>query len=73
MDHTFNIGKHERRIRMWLGFLLIGIAGFTALSVWGTLITFFLGIFAMYTGVHHFCPLWKLFGINTCDQHIEHH
>jgi len=73
MEHEPNIGKHERRIRFGLGFLLIGIAGLAALPVWTTVVVFCLGIKAIYTGVHHFCPLWKLLGINTYDHHEEHH
>lgn len=73
MEHEANIGRIERRIRIWIGFLFIGIAGLTALSEWGTLAAFFLGVFAMYTGIHQYCPLWKLFGISTCDHNPQHH
>ena len=73
MKHPVNIGRHERRIRIGIGALLIGIAGLTALSGWGTLSAFFLGMVMLYTGVHQFCPVWNLLGINTCEHHAEHH
>lgn len=74
MEHIVNIGKNERRLRIGLGFFLIGMGGVTALSGWGSLAAFGLGASAIYTGIHHFCPLWKLLGINTCNHHrLEHH
>jgi len=73
MEHPVNIGKHECRLRIGLGILLIGIGGLTALPEWGSLMLFGLGVMAIYTGVHHFCPLWKLFGINTCEHPQDHH
>ena len=74
MEHPVNIGKTERRIRIGLGILLIGIGGLTAFPEWASLVAFCLGGIAIYTGIHHFCPVWKLFGINTCEHHnLENH
>lgn len=73
MKHTVNIGKHERRLRIGLGIILIGIGGLSTLPEWGSLAAFFLGAIALYTGIHHFCPVWKLLGINTCEHPQDHH
>lgn len=73
MEHPVNIGKNERRLRIGLGVLLVGIGGLTALPEWGSLALFCLGVIAIYTGIHHFCPLWKLFCINTCEHPQNHH
>lgn len=73
MEHIVNIGKHERRLRIGLGIFLIGIGGLTALPEWGSLVAFCLGAIALYIGIHHFCPLWKLLGITACDQQRQEH
>ncbi len=73
MKHTVNIGKHERRLRIGLGILLIGIGGLTALPEWGSLVAFFLGGIALYTGIHHFFPMRKWLGTNTCGRPHNHH
>ena len=69
-----NLGKTERRIRVFLGVVLLGIAGLTMLPEWGSGLAFVLGIVALFSGVARFCPLWKVFGINTCERkHAESH
>jgi Inner membrane protein YgaP-like, transmembrane domain len=74
MGHIVNMGKHESRIRIGLGLFLLAIGGLTALPEWASLVAFCLGAVALYTGIHHFCPLWKWLGINTCEQqHQKHH
>ena len=61
-----NIGKAERRIRIGLGVLLLGIAGLTMVPDWGSALAFVLGAVALFAGIGRFCPLWKVFGVNTC-------
>ena len=61
-----NVGGIERPIRIVLGILLIGIGAFAGLPPIGTGITLAIGAIALLTGTIGFCPVWSLFGINTC-------
>ena len=54
-----NVGGIERPIRIVLGIVLIGIGAFADLPPIGMGITLAIGAIG-------FCPLWSLFGINTC-------
>jgi hypothetical protein len=69
-----NIGKTERRIRVGVGLLFLGIASFAILPEWGLILGLVLGAIGVATGVVGHCPLWKIFGVNTSDHtHVEHH
>ncbi len=68
-----NIGHLERVIRITLGITLLAIAGFTALPIWGTVVTLVVGIIAFSTGIQGFCPVWRILGVNTCHHTHEHH
>lgn len=61
-----NIGIAERGVRIVLGLLLflIGYAG--GLSTLPASVVYVLGAIALVTGAVRFCPLWWVFGINTC-------
>ena len=61
-----NVGGIERPIRIVLGIVLIGIGAFADLPPIGMGITLAIGAIALVTGAIGFCPLWSLFGINTC-------
>lgn len=61
-----NVGGIERPIRIVLGILLIGIGAFAGLPPIGTGIMLAIGTIALVTGTIGFCPVWSLFGINTC-------
>lgn len=61
-----NVGGIERPIRMVLGLVLIAIGSFADLPPVGTGIAFVAGTIALVTGVIGFCPVWALFGLNTC-------
>ena len=63
---TCNVGGIERPIRIGLGILLLGLGVFANLSLVGTAIVLVAGTIAVVTGVIQFCPLWALFGMNTC-------
>ena len=62
-----NVGGIERPVRIVLGILLIGIGVFAALPPVGMGIALAMGTIALGTGALGFCPLWSLFGINTCS------
>ena len=61
-----NVGGIERPVRIVLGILLIGIGVFAALPPVGMGVALAAGTIALVTGALGFCPLWTLFGINTC-------
>lgn len=60
-----NEGKTERTIRVAAGFLLLvglpialhGAAKWLGLA----------GLVPLLTGLSGYCPIWSLFGINTCS------
>lgn len=61
-----NVGGIERPIRIVLGVVLLGIGAFAGLPVEATILMFVVGTIALVTGAISFCPVWSLFGINTC-------
>ena len=63
---TCNVGGVERPIRIVAGIGLLGIGAFAGLPVEATAATFLLGTVALVTGAIGYCPLWTLFGVNTC-------
>jgi len=74
MECQFNMGKTERRIRIVLGILLLGLAGLTMLPEWGSLLAFAVGVLALFTGIRQFCPFRKWLGFNTGAHHpVENH
>jgi hypothetical protein len=67
-----NIGSTERVIRLVLGggLLLIGYAA--GLPAWAAAAAYVAGAIALVTGAVRFCPLWQLFGVNTCGLAPRH-
>ena len=61
-----NIGSMERTIRIVLGILLLVIGYAAGLPVWASVVAYMAGAIALLTGAVRFCPLWQLFGVNTC-------
>ncbi len=70
---TCNVGGIERPIRMVIGILLLGIGAFAELPPIGTGVALVAGTVALVTGAISFCPLWALFGINTCPPKATRH
>ncbi|MBN8537447.1 MAG: DUF2892 domain-containing protein [Deltaproteobacteria bacterium] len=58
-----NVGSIDRvaRIVVGMALLIFAFVGPEDLKVWG-----FIGIIPLATGLFHFCPLYTLFGLNTC-------
>ena len=63
---TCNVGGIEKPIRIVLGIGLLGVGAFAGLSMEATAVLLVLGTIALVTGAIGYCPLWRLFGINTC-------
>ena len=61
-----NVGGVDQKIRLLLGLLAIGIAALAGLPTWGAVVMATVGVIALVTGSTGYCPLWTLFGINTC-------
>ena len=61
-----NVGGVEQKIRLLLGLLALGITAFGGLPMWGAVVLGVVGLIALGTGMAGYCPLWTLFGINTC-------
>lgn len=56
-----NEGMVDRSIRVVLGVALISLVFVGPQSAWG-----WLGLVPLITGALGFCPLYKMFGLNTC-------
>ncbi len=61
-----NVGSTEKIIRFIIGFAIIG-AGFYYESWWGAI-----GLIPLITASIGYCPLWSVFGINTCKVSPKH-
>lgn len=62
-----NVGKTDKSIRIILG-AVIAIAGIYYQSLWGLV-----AIVPFATAFTGFCPVYSLFGINTCKTKIKVH
>jgi Inner membrane protein YgaP-like, transmembrane domain len=61
-----NVGGVDQKGRLVLGFLALGIAAFAEIPTWGTVVLGTVGVIALLTGSTGYCPVWTLFGLNTC-------
>ena len=60
-----NVGKTDKNIRIVLGIIIVA-AGVYFKSWWGIV-----AIVPLVTAFTGFCPLYRLFGINTCKTKIR--
>lgn len=61
-----NIGTTERLIRIALGVALLIVGYAAGLPTWATIVAYAAGVISLVTGAVRFCPVWWLFGVNTC-------
>jgi len=61
-----NVGGIERPVRIVVGIGALGIGAFGGLPPVGTGMALVVGAIALVTGAIGYCPLWTVFGINTC-------
>lgn len=62
-----NLGKTDRIIRLLLGALLIALyVSGTVTGTWGIILLVIASV-SLLTGLFRFCPLYSLFGIQTCN------
>lgn len=60
-----NVGNLDSTIRVTLGAIIL-IVGFVYESWWGAI-----GLIPILTGAVSWCPLYHLFGIQTCKTDME--
>lgn len=58
-----NVGNIDRALRIITGLVLLGLATFGTIGVWG-----FIGIVPLVTGVIGLCPLYILLGFATTSR-----
>lgn len=58
---TTNVGGLDRFLRLLVGWALIAIVFIGPQTPWG-----WLGLIPLLTGIFRICPLYRLFGLNTC-------
>lgn len=56
-----NVGGLDRTVRIIIGLALIGLTLTNTIGVWG-----WIGVVPLATGLFKACPLYSIFGINTC-------
>jgi hypothetical protein len=56
-----NVGWVDHLIRILIGLALMGLAAEGLISSWG-----WIGMVPLITGAFRYCPVYSLFGINTC-------
>ena len=56
-----NVGSVDRVLRVLLGLILIALVFAGPKTPWG-----WLGLIPLITGAVSTCPLYSLFGLNTC-------
>ena len=56
-----NVGGIDRGLRVVVGLVLVALAATHTVGWWA-----WLGLVPLLTGLFGFCPLYPLFGLNTC-------
>jgi len=56
-----NVGSTDRVLRVIVGLVLIALVFVGPETPWG-----WIGVIPLATGLFRMCPLYQLFGINTC-------
>lgn len=56
-----NVGTIDRILRIVVGALLITLAATGIFTPWG-----WIGVAPLLSGIFKFCPVYTLFGMNTC-------
>jgi len=60
---TNNVGGFDKILRIVAGLVLIGLGVAGIGSPWT-----FIGVVPLLTGLLNWCPLYTLFGVNTCKK-----
>jgi hypothetical protein len=57
-----NEGTIDRALRVAVGILLLALTFTNTIGIWG-----WIGVVPLLTGAVGWCPLYTVFGINTCS------
>lgn len=63
---TQNVGGADGAVRILAGVALFVLGFLHILTGTLAIVAYIAGGLAIVTGVVRFCPLWSIFGINTC-------
>ena len=63
---TNNVGGIDRVARVIIGALLVILSLIGTIGVWG-----WIGIVPLATGLFGSCPLYRIFGVNTCPIRVK--
>ena len=58
-----NVGNIDRALRILVGLVLVALAGFGVIGLWG-----YLGVALIATGMIALCPLYTLLGVRTTSR-----
>ncbi len=58
-----NIGNIDRAVRILVGLILVALAGFGQIGIWG-----YIGVILIATGMIAICPLYSLLGVRTTSR-----
>ena len=56
-----NVGGIDKILRIVVGLVLISLVFLGPQTLWG-----WVGLVPLVTGLFGFCPLYKIFGLNSC-------
>jgi hypothetical protein len=56
-----NVGGIDKTLRIIVGLVLIALVFVGPQTVWG-----WIGLIPLLTGLVGFCPIYKIFGLNSC-------
>lgn len=63
-----NVGTGERAIRLLVAIILVSLALFAPVTFYVKVALYVVAAIAVVTAAFGYCPLWTLFGINTCGR-----
>lgn len=61
--NQLNVGNIDRALRILAGLVLVALAGFGLIGVWG-----YIGVILVVTGMIAICPLYTLLGVRTTSR-----
>lgn len=68
---TANVGKIDRIFRVVLGLVLLALPFVSGMAMFAsgpaTIISIIAGLVLIATSAMRFCPLYRIFGIRTCE------
>jgi Protein of unknown function (DUF2892) len=58
-----NVGNIDRALRILVGLVLVVLAGFGLIGIWG-----YIGVVLIATGMIAICPVYTLLGVRTTSR-----